>query len=208
MRLTIEQYSKRYKMSKEMINSKIKSKKLNYIMENGETYIIVPEEPKKNISIEQKSKSKITVATIIELYKKENKLLKEKIKQLEEKIDKLIDDKEQMLIAERERIEKVYASKDEQLKNILELLNQKLKFEQKNMQDIKHEEILAIGQIDSNIVDLKTYLKSLDLTSYERKKLKKRFQEVKGQDIRVQEQDGKIFLDFNKYDYSDLLSLH
>jgi len=32
MRLTLEEYSKHFKMSKEMINSKLRSKKLNYII--------------------------------------------------------------------------------------------------------------------------------------------------------------------------------
>ena len=41
MRLTLDEYSKHFKMSKEMINSKLRSKKLNYIIENGQTYIIV-----------------------------------------------------------------------------------------------------------------------------------------------------------------------
>ena len=41
MRLTLDEYSKQFKMSKEMINSRLKAKKLNYIIENGITYIIV-----------------------------------------------------------------------------------------------------------------------------------------------------------------------
>lgn len=41
MRLTLEEYSKRFKMSKEMIHSKLRAKKLNYIIEDGTTYIII-----------------------------------------------------------------------------------------------------------------------------------------------------------------------
>ena len=41
MRLTLDEYSTHFKMSKEMINSKLRSKKLNYIIEDGVTYIIV-----------------------------------------------------------------------------------------------------------------------------------------------------------------------
>ena len=40
MRLTLDEYSTHFKMSKEMINSKLKAKKLNYIIEDGVTYII------------------------------------------------------------------------------------------------------------------------------------------------------------------------
>ncbi|MEJ2414112.1 MAG: hypothetical protein P8Y22_02370 [Sulfurimonas sp.] len=37
MRLTVDEYAKHFKMSKEMINSKLRAKKLNYIIENGIT---------------------------------------------------------------------------------------------------------------------------------------------------------------------------
>jgi ElaB/YqjD/DUF883 family membrane-anchored ribosome-binding protein len=214
MRLTIDEYSKHFKMSKEMIHSKLKSKKLNYIIENGETYIILPQsktdeekikqiKQQKSQKMQQNSKHKITVATVIELYKRENKALKEKIKLLEAKIDKLIDDKEQMLREERQRIENLYASKDEQLKNILELINAKLQMEQKALNQNQYEAIEATPKL----VELKTYLKTLDLNPRERKIIKKRFQTIKGEDIRVQEQNGKIYLDFNKYDYSDLFNI-
>ncbi len=221
MRLTIDEYSKHFKMSKEMIHSKLKSKKLNYIIENAQTYIIVPKsktdsdmfktiqehkkQTKEKSSMSEQSKPKITVATVIELYKRENKALKEKIKELESKIDRLINDKEHMLREERERIEKVYAAKDEQLKKILELINAKLQME-RSLGAINNTEIQTI-ETKPRLVELKEYLKSLDLEPQQRKLIKKRFQAVKGADIRVQEQNGKIYLDFSKYDYTDLLSL-
>ena len=224
MKLTIEEYSKRFKMSSEMIHSKLRAKKLNYILEDGTTYIVIPEEEKEQKQPEhtassyenqkekqthqnQSAKPKITVATLIELYKRENRSLKERIKELEAKIDKLIDDKEQMLREERERIEKVYAAKDEQLKNILELINAKLQLEQQQtLQTPPDLEVLPQTQQPQR-VELKEYLKTLDLDSGEKKIIKKRFQSVKGSDIRVQEQNGKIYLDFGKYDYSDLLHI-
>ena len=223
MRLTIDQYSKHFKMSKEMIHSKLRANKLNYITENGETYIVISDsdpiaiklqeatKPKKKEITKSMSPStprpKITVATLIELYKRENRLLKERIKELEAKIDRLIDDKEQMLREERERIEKVYAAKDEQLKTILELINAKLQMEQQSLELTASHDIEAIPAESSKRIELKEYLKSLDLEPQQRKIIKKRFQAVKGSDIRVQEQNGKIYLDFGKYDYSDLLSL-
>jgi len=119
MRLTLDEYSKHFKMSKEMINSKLRAKKLNYIIEDGVTYIIVTRssldqskreaihKEKKEQTQEVKKqtqevkqmpqKPKTTVAMVLSLYQKENQQLKEKIVQLEAKIDKLIDDKEQML---------------------------------------------------------------------------------------------------------------
>jgi len=233
MRLTLDEYSKHFKMSKEMINSKLRSKKLNYIIENGITYIIVTrsslqkdkrseihqtqkENASQNKSIKKElkvpSKPKTTVAMVLGLYQKENQQLKEKIVQLEEKIDKLIDDKEQMLRDEMAKIEQVYSTKDEQLKNILELINTKLLVENNEVSNTVHEvETLDIPTQDDSptkkdeIIELKKYLKTLDLENYQQKIIKKRFLAVYGKDIRIIKQNGKLYLDFSKYDYSDLL---
>lgn len=224
MRLTIDEYCKYFKMSKEMINSKIKAKKLNYIIENGMTYIIVTRSslerdkreeihqekniiPRENTQV---AKPKTTVATVIALYQKENRFLKDKIAQLETKVDKLIDDKEQMLRDERDKIEKIYSSKDEQLKNILTLVNKKMKLEKENttiheIESFDHQgdaELIS----DFDFVELKEYLKSLNIKSSQRKIIKKRFLDAYDNDSRVIHRDGKLYLDFSKYDYSDLLA--
>lgn len=225
MRLTLEEYAKHFKMSKEMISSKLRAKKLNYIIENGTTYIIVTRsslEPQKReeIHLEKKerqaqqktqtnlpnppAKPKTTVSMVISLYQRENQQLKEKIAQLEEKIDRLIDDKEQMLRDEMSRIEQVYSKKDEQLKNILELINTKLTLEKENATVHEVEAIATPKQ--AQIIELKEYLKNLDLESEQRKLIKKRFLSVYGSDIRVIKQNGKIYLNLSKYDYSDLLN--
>ena len=223
MRLTLDEYSKRFKMSKEMLNSKLKAKQLNYVIEDGITYIITDEEVPKiplliqpddkhktvqNVPIQAKQRA--TVATILSLYQRENQQLKDKIIQLEKKIDKLIDDKEQMLRNERDKIEEVYSKKDEQLKDILELINTKLTVEQ-TPQTI--HEIESYEQNDETIThqsppleELKSYIKNLDLKSYQKKIIKKRFLAAYDNDIRIIQQNGKLYLNFSKYDYSDLLA--
>ena len=225
MRLTIDEYSKHFKMSKEMINSRLKNRRLNYIIENGTTYIIVTKSSTDEEKIEQiqevktapvdvpmtkaVAKPRTTVATVLALYQRENKQLKEKILQLEEKIDKLIDDKEQMLRDERDKIEEVYSTKDAQLKNILELINSKLMLEQQSSTIHEVETFTSpnpeekIGS--SKLVELRTYLRTLDIKSYHRKIIKKRFLAIYDNDARVIQQNGKLYLDFAKYDYSDLL---
>lgn len=150
MRFSIDEYAKTFKMSKEMIHNKIRTKRLNYIIEGGITYIIVPrsslnDEKRKELSNEPKvvpsapvpQPQKTTVGMIIALYQKENQQLKSKIKELETKIDSLVNDKEQMLIAERQRIVDIYTAKDEQLKSILDVINTKLLLSQdQGVQDI------------------------------------------------------------------------
>lgn len=226
MRLTLDEYSTHFKMSKEMINSKLRAKKLNYIIEDGITYIIVTRsslDSDKRSEVHQQqtekrqeekaiknapAKPKTTVAMVLSLYQRENQQLKEKIVQLETKIDKLIDDKEQMLRDEMSKIEQVYSTKDEQLKNILELINTKLIAEQ--TQTIHEVETLEKKEIKKSkkkpeLVELKEYLKTLKLESYQKKVIRKRFLAVYGSDIRVIKENGRLYLDFSKYDYSDLL---
>jgi len=131
---------------------------------------------------------------VIELYQKENQLLKEKIEQLELKIDKLIDDKEQMLINERNKIEAIY----------LEVINTKLLLE--NSKTVVHDvEPCKLLNKNDKLVELKKYLKTLDITSKKKKAIKDRFSKIYDNDIRLIKQNGKLFLDFSKYDYSDLL---
>ncbi len=198
MKMKIDEYARRYNLSKEIIHSKIKAKKLNYMLQNGEIFIITDDSE----ATYQTNRPKLTVATIIELYKKENLALKKKIKQLEEKIDKLIQDKENMLVAERERIEKIYEAKDEQLKTILELIQAKMEIES------NQTELIDVAPKKTQpIISLKEYLKELDIEPHKRKIIKKRFYELKGQDIRIIEQNGKIYLDFNRFDYSDLFDV-
>ena len=221
MRLTLEDYSKHFKMSKEMINSKLKAKKLNYIIENGITYIITANQnqPTQNKEIKTEdvpqttkaiAKPRTTVATVLGLYQRENNQLKEKINILEAKIDKLIDDKEQMLRAERDKIEEIYSNKDTQLKNILELINSKLMLEKKDstiheVETVHKNEKIELKK-DLELIELKDYLKTLDTKAYQRKIIKKRFSAARNNDVRILQQNGKLFLDFSKYDYSDLLS--
>ena len=67
MKLTLDAYSKKFKMSKEMINSRIKAKKINSIIENGVTYIIVANTLNEDIASKQTTKSTPTKRAIIEL---------------------------------------------------------------------------------------------------------------------------------------------
>lgn len=230
MQLSIEEYAKQFKMSKEMVLSKIKDSSLKSKIENNTLYIVVPEQQKDtkqtlslvttSQSLKQQDnsnkKKKTTVSTIISLYQKENKQLKAKIAQLEEKIDTLIADKEQMLRHERDTIEQLYLKKDEQLKNIIDMMNNKFQVELMQQHQINElhslEPINVIEETqpqadEDKIVELREYLKSLDLKTHQRKTIKKRFLEVYDNDIRILQQNGKLYLDLKKYDYSDLLKI-
>ena len=219
MRFTVDEYAKTFKMSKEMIQNKLRTKRLNYIIEGGVTYIIVPRsslDKEKRQELAQHSKpsaaapapQKTTVGMIIALYQKENQQLKLKIKELETKIDRLVNDKEQMLIAERERIEEIYTAKDEQLKNLLDVINTKLLLSRDNsVQDVDITASAPVPpSLSSGIIELKRYLKFIGMGSDERKAVKRRFELAYGSDIRIIQKEGEFYVDLSKYDYTDFLS--
>lgn len=218
MRFTIEEYAKAYSISEEMVHSRLRRNRLNYIIEDDMTYIVVPKHQVPHIEQEPVTvpQKKTTVATVIGLYQKENHYLKLKIKELETKVDRLIDEKEQLLKEERQRIEKVYTDKDTQLKTILELINTKLIQEHAATANTISVHEIAEASIEAHIepmkkeapVELKQYLRSLGLKSNERKSIKRKFAEAYGTDSRVVLKNGLFYLDFDRYDYSDLLKLH
>ncbi|MDO9304901.1 MAG: hypothetical protein Q7T77_06200 [Sulfuricurvum sp.] len=218
MRFSIDEYAKTFKMSKEMIHNKLKSKRLNYIIEGGITYIIVPksalsEEKQRDIQSTQHTAAALSVPTtktsvgmIIALYQKENNHLKLKVKELEAKIDSLVNDKEQMLIAERNRIEEIYTSKDEQLKNILEVLSTKLMLSQHStVHDVDATVSNTIPFSASGLIELKRYLKFIGIGSEGRKAVRGRFSDRYGSDVRIIQKEGEFYVDLSKYDYTDLL---
>jgi len=220
MRFTIEEYAKAYSISTEMVHSRLRRNRLNYIIEDDKTYIVVPKHQVPHLEEEPSTapQKKTTVATVIGLYQKENHYLKLKIKELEDKVDRLIDDKEQLLKEERARIEKVYMDKDLQLKTILELINTKLIHENntadRSVDSISHKS-LKEAVIEANIepekeegpIELKQYLRSIGLKSAQRKNIKRRFAEAFGSDTRILLKNGLFYLDFDRYDYSDLLKV-
>ena len=224
MRFTIEEYSNAYSISPEMVHSRLRRNRLNYIIENDTTYIVVPkyqvpEQVTQNSDQEElqnsapKPAKRTTVATVIGLYQKENHYLKLKIKELEAKVDKLVNDKEQLLKDESRRIEKVYQDKDTQLKAILELVNTKL-LNDSNIAPVINEQIENIDIIEQKPekkskkpVELKQYLRSLEIKAPQRKQIKRRFAKAYGADSRVILNNGLFYLDFERYDYSDLLKL-
>ena len=226
MRITIDEYAKRFKMSKEMIRAKLHAGRLEHDTVDGTIFIHIDDAAAAPQTPPPKTATRTTAGAIILMYQKENAALKEQIRTLEAKIDRLIGDKEQMLREERDRIESIYASRDEQLKAFLELINTKMLKESLAVSATSHPakntaesaEPVALaddpvsaaaagkGPIHSKRIELQKYLATLAYSSEEIKQVKKRFAKAYGNDIRVLQENGKFILDFSKYDYSDLLA--
>ena len=218
MRLSIDEYADRFDLPVATIHTKLRSKELNYTIDQGIVYILLSSTPEQ--------KQKTSVGTIIALYQKENQHLKDKIDELENKVDRLINDKEQMLREERSRIEHLYQSKDEQLKTVLELMNTKLQLSQPRPiessqpissveTDLDEEFEVPIAVKEPEVephnphkISLRQYLKNIGLEAMEKRLIKRRFAGAYGSDIRILQHDGEFYLDLSKFDYSDLLKIH
>jgi len=215
MQITIDEYASRFKMSKEMVRAKLRAGRLPHTVVDGTTFIII-ETPSS--APKQSAPQRTTAGALIMMYQKENAELKRRIGELEAKIDRLIGDKEQMLRDERDRIEHIYVSRDEQLKSFLELVNAKLvregfKLAAQNASSADTADTAAVVGVEDaepfslpEQVELFYYLDAKHFTSSEVKTVKKRFAKAYGNDIRVIQQNGEFILDFSKYDYTDLLA--
>jgi len=132
-----------------------------------------------------------------------------------------------MLREERDRIEHLYQSKDEQLKTILELVNTKLQLSQSAPITAVREQIE--NSVDADLeesepaeiskqakrgdttplqkLSLRKYLKNTELEADEKRIIRRRFAAAYGSDIRVLHHNGEFYLDLSKFDYSDLLKI-
>ncbi len=219
MRLSIDEYASRFEVPIATIHKQLRNRELDYSIDNGVVYILLSSTPEP--------KQKTSVGTIIALYQKENQHLKEKVEELEKKIDRLIDDKEQMLREERNRIEHLYQTKDEQLRTVLELMNTKMQLAQPTAReeatkdnsgvdidvDTDHDITVEPDDTDSephnpHKISLRRYLKNIGLESHEKRIIKRRFAGAYGSDIRILQHGGEFYLDLSKFDYSDLLKIH
>jgi hypothetical protein len=210
MQITVDEYARRFKMSKEMVRAKLRAGRLPHSVVDGTTYITV-EPPRQEAPAKAAADApqRTTAGAIIMMYQKENAQLKRKISELEAKIDRLISDKEAMLREERDRIETIYASRDEQLKSFLELVNAKIAQEGFKLGASRTAEAAEpAGPLSdaAERVELFSYLEARHYSASEKKSVKKRFARAYGNDIRVIQQNGEFILDFSKYDYSDLLA--
>ncbi|MDF1876283.1 DNA-binding protein [Sulfurimonas sp. SAG-AH-194-L11] len=212
-KLSVAEAAEYFGVSKEAIHNRVRRGSLEAVLEEGVKMVLF--NPDKISKTTKKQTQVIPAATNDERY---YKLLQEQNEKLQWKIDKLEgetralrDQKELMLINEREKIEAIYKEKDEQLKNILSTLSSQFMLQEKPSEIIESEAVEVKMQTKElpqvgKIISLKSYLKSQNYSEKKRKKVKKVFNARAKKDERITKINGKIYLDFTKYDYEDLLS--
>jgi len=205
-------------ISKEAIHNRIRRGSLESVVEDGVKYVLLDSDAANKQTAKQTPRhtnKRVTQQNDDKYYKlleDQNERLRQKVDRLEGETKSLREQKEQMLIDERVRIEKIYKDKDEQLKNILNAISSK--FLQNTLKEeliIESEELveaeLEVDEESSSLISLKSYLKESSFSEKKLKKLKQKFKRAaKEDDERFQTIGKKHYLDTSKYDYSDLLS--
>lgn len=205
-KMTIADAAEYFNVSKEAIHNRIRRGSLDCIVDNGVKYVAV--ESAKNTGVSSNIANDNRYTQYIE---QENERLREKVDSLEKETTRLRDQREQMLIDERVKVEQIYKERDAQLRSVLHVVA--TKFLSHVNTDTVMEEANAMDAINADVVEgsvdewvsLKSFLKLKRYSDKEKKKIKSRFEALADQDSRLMVRSGKIYLNPSEYDYSDLL---
>jgi len=209
-KMTIEEASLYFQISKEAIHNRVRRGSLKALYENNIKYVIV-----EKTAAKQSQQKKEPQATPYEekyniFLEQHTKELQEKLKSYEQEIKELREQKERMLIEERERIEQVYKEKDEHLKNILSAISTKFLLDVKPMHNKaekeEHFEVEIEEKKNNNDgkIGLKKYLKKQNYSDKKRKKILKKVRKLQKNDSRFTKKDTKIFIDTLQHSYDDI----
>lgn len=202
-KMTVAEAAEYFNVSKEAIHNRIRRGSLNCIVENGVKYVAV-ESAKTNASANVVSDNRYT-----QYIEQENERLREKVDYLEKETTRLRDQREQMLIDERTKVEQIYKERDAQLRSVLHVVATKFLSHANPDAVMQEADAINVDVVDTEIdewISLKSFLKLKRIKDKEKKKIKNRFESaLDGEDERLNVRDEKIFLNPSRFDYSDLL---
>jgi len=208
-KMSVAEAAEFFGVSKEAVHNRIRRGSLQSVMQNDVKMVLVDEtKSKRRVPLKRATKNASNDERYYKLLEAQNAKLQERVEVLENETRNLRDQKEQMLIEERQKIENIYKEKDEQLKNILQTLSSKFMLGaplEEDDETLEAEMIEIEEETESNVISLKKYLKKSDFSEKKMKKIKKRFKQNAKNDERVIKIGSKYYLDTAKYDYSDLV---
>lgn len=211
-KMTVAEAAEHYKVSKEAIHNRIRRGTLDCVIEHGIKYVVTGDA--KSVPV-QNSAGNDKYYSYIE---QENSALKAKIAELEGETRSLREQREQMLIEEKEKIEQIYKERDAQLKNVLQVVVSKFLTNQ-NMDTVIEEavaseevryddpadDVIDVLDEEHDLVSLKQFLKLKMFSKKKREKIASRFAKHAEDDARIIVSDNKFYLKPNHFDYSDLI---
>ncbi|WP_297440303.1 DNA-binding protein [Sulfurimonas sp.] len=213
-KLNIADAAEYFGVSKEAIHNRVRRGSLQSVVENGIKMVIL-DDARVKPAVKKTVQARRTTVNNDRYYKlleEQNAKLQSRVDVLEDETRSLRDQKELMLIEEREKIERIYKEKDEQLKNILSSIASKFMLDA----PVQAEEEMLEAEIElaplaveeeavSESISLNKYLKKQDFSEKKIKKIKARFKKIAKEDDRVVMVGSKLYIDTAKYDYSDII---
>ena len=209
---TITDAAKKLGVSKEAIHNRVRRGSLKSVVENGVKLVII--EPKTLTKAPARSTAPKLKSTLhvddryYKLLEEQNTKLQQRVETLEGETRTLRDQKEQMLIEERKKIEQIYKDKDEQLKNILNAISSKFMLNAPD-EDIQEVENIVEAEVEqdvkaeSKLISLNKHLKERNFSKKKSQKIKDKFKKQAKNDSRIIKIGKKYYIDLDKYDYSD-----
>lgn len=200
-KMTIAEAAAHFGVSKEAIHNRVRRGSLDCIVENGVKLVAVETE-----SAEAKTADLFSDSRYVRYIEEENSRLRDKVDVLEKETTRLRDQREQMLIDERIKVEQIYKERDAQLRSVLHVVATKF-LSHVNADAVVEEAINAdIVEGHETWLSLKAFLKLKRIKDKAKKEVKSRFAAafVEG-DERIEKREEKFFLNPSRYDYSDLL---
>ena len=212
-KLSISDAAEQLGISREAIHNRIRRGSLQSVVEGGIKLVMLGDDDKTQTA-SRKTDSKKSLNHTDERYYKfledQNIKLQQKVETLEGETRTLRDQKEKMLIEERIKIEQIYKEKDEQLKNIINAISSKFILSTpQNKEELFEAEIEEKSSEEPlenrRLMSLNKYLKSRDFSKKKISKIKEKFKEYSKDDSRIIAIGKKLYIDLQKYDYSDLM---
>lgn len=201
-KLTIADAADHFGVSKEAIHNRVRRGSLNCLVEDGVKYVTITT-PKSAQGI-----GGVIDARYTQYIEQENDRLRGRVDVLENETSRLRDQREQMLIDERVKVEQIYKERDAQLRSVLHVVATKF-LSHVNPEVVMQE--AALDTINADVVEtdgwisLKDFLKLKRIKDEAKKKIKKRFEKLAQKDARIDMRNEKVFLNPGEFDYSDLI---
>jgi len=207
-KLNVSDAAEFFGISKEAIHNRIRRGSLESVVENGVKLVLINDDshaktPRRTVRAKARPQND---ERYYKLLQEQNEKLQSRVEILESETKTLREQKELMLIQERQKIEQIYKEKDEQLKNVLNTLATQFMLSTPQVEAVEEVEVVEIEpQKDTAPISLKKYLKTLDLSEKKREKIKARFSKKAKKDERIITIGSKFYVDPSTYNYSDIL---
>ena len=218
--MTILDAAEHLGISKEAIHNRVRRGSLEVSVIDGVKYVDMDTSLKASAPAKAKkaparrTSTKAAEDRYYKLLEEQNTQLQVKVDKLEGETRTLRDQKEEMLIQERIKIEQIYKDKDEQLKNLLNTISSQFMLQAPSSVEIEEHLDAEIEEVQQSkdeekskgeLISLKKYLKKHKYSEKKQEKIKTRFAKKANKDDRIIILGSKFYIDTVKYDYADLI---